>query len=82
MRLSVLKVEYSPPMKMICGSRIGESISYFYSSVIYENFLIILMVCVISTEKAVCLFQRQSILQKYTTTYMTILLVIKNLRIF
>ena len=40
------------------------------------------MVCVISIEKAVCLFQRQSILQKYTTTYMTIPLAIKNLRIF
>lgn len=44
--------------------------------------LLILMVCVISTEKAVCLFQRQSILQKYTTTYMTKPLAIKNLRIF
>lgn len=44
--------------------------------------LIILMVCVISTEKAVCLFKRQSILQKYTATYMTKPLAIKNLRIF
>lgn len=44
--------------------------------------LLILKVCVISTEKAVCLFQRQSILQKYTTTYTTKPLAIKNLRIF
>lgn len=40
------------------------------------------MVCVISTEKAVCLFKRQSILQKYTATYMTKPLAIKNLEFF